>query len=74
MVRIDLAGTDANVLQAQHFISLAGLDPDEARDQAIEAQSYAALPKAKGQDMVAGFEKHRTFVGDGFDEAMDFPK
>ena len=74
MVRIDPAGTGANVLLAQHFTSLAALDPDKARDQAIEAQSYAALPKAKGQEMVAGFEKYRTFVGDGFYQVMDFPK
>jgi hypothetical protein len=74
MVRVDPAGTGANVLLAQHFTSLAGLEPDKARDQAIEAESYAALPKAKGQEMVAGFEKYRSFVGDGFFQVMTFAK
>ena len=74
MVRVDPAGTSANVLLAQHFTSLAALEPDKARDQAIESESYAALPKTKGEEMVAGFEKYRTFVGDGFYQVMDFAK
>ena len=74
MVRIDPAGGGANVLLCQHFTSLAGLDPDKARDQAIESENYAALPKAKGDEMVAGFQKYRTFVGDGFYQVMTFNK
>lgn len=74
MVKVDPAGASANVLLAQHFTSLAALEPDKARDQAIESESYAALPKTKGEEMVAGFEKYRTFVGDGFYQVMDFAK
>ncbi len=74
LVRMDASGTGANVLLGTHVPSLALLEPDKARDQAIEQEGYAAVSKEKGQAMVAGFEKYRAFVGDGFYQTIDLGK
>ena len=74
LVRMDPSGTRANVLLGIHYPSLAALEPDKARDQAMEQEGYAMVSKEKGQAMVAGFEKYRAFVGDGFYQTMDLGK
>lgn len=74
MVKLDPAGVGANVLLGQHYPSLAVLEPDMARDKAIEKESYAAVSKEKGEALVAGFEKYRSFVGDGLYQIVQFGK
>jgi hypothetical protein len=74
MVRIDAGGKGANVILARHLTSLASLEPDKARDQAIQAENFAVVPKAKQDTMVAGYEKYREFVGEGFYQIMEFTK
>jgi hypothetical protein len=74
MVRLDAAGTGANVLLGTHYTSLAAFEPDKARDKLIEKESYDAVPKAKSDVQVAGYDKYRTFVGDGLYQTMDFTK
>jgi hypothetical protein len=74
MVRMDAAGGGANVLLAQHYPSLAALEPDQARDEAIRKEGLAIVSKEKGEAMVAGYEKYRSFVGDGFWTSVEFPK
>lgn len=74
MVRIDAAGKGANVLLGTHYTSLAAFEPDKARDKLIEKESYDAVPKAKSDAQVAGYDKYRTFVGDGLYQVMDFAK
>jgi hypothetical protein len=71
LVRMDSNGGGANVMFVTHYPSLAALEPDKARDQAMEQESLAILSKDKGAALVAGFEKYRTFVGDGFWQVMD---
>ncbi|MEO8811681.1 MAG: hypothetical protein ABI376_02060 [Caulobacteraceae bacterium] len=73
-VRMDPAGRGANVLLTQHMTSMATLDPDKARDQAMMTEGLAQMSKEKGAALVAGFDKYRTFVGDGFWQEMDFAK
>lgn len=55
-----------NVLLETHFTSVAALAPDKARDQAIEKEIVATLPKEESDKAVAGYEKYRTFVDDSY--------
>ena len=54
-----------NVLIMTHSRSTAVLDPDKARDQAIDQQIEALFTKAQNDAAVAGYEKYRTFIDDG---------
>lgn len=74
MVKINPADGSGNVLLMEHIPSTAALDPDRARDQMIEQEVYAAIPKATGQEMVKGFEKYRTFVGEDYYQELSFTK
>lgn len=74
LLRIDPAGKGANVLLELHYPTLAMLDPDMARDKAIEKEGYEAVSKDKGKEMVAGYEKYRSFVGDGVYSVVTFGK
>ena len=74
MVKLNSGGGGANVLLVQHYPSLSALEPDKARDQAIEQEGYAAVSKDKGKTLVEGFEKYRTFVSDEYYVTMDYPK
>jgi hypothetical protein len=74
MVRVDAASGGANVILARHLTSLGVLEPDKARDQAIEAENYAVVPKTKQEGLVGGFEKYRNFIGEGYYQVMEFSK
>lgn len=74
MVKIDAAGRDANVILTRHLVSLAALDPDKARDTAIENENLKLVPQATGEQMVAGYDKYRTFLHEGFYQSIDFGK
>lgn len=63
-----------NVLIMTHVPSSALDEPDQARDQAVDKEIYAAFSKEKGQEMVRGYEKYRTFLDDGAWVAMDMKK
>jgi hypothetical protein len=73
-VKLNSNGGDANVMIVQHYPSLAVLDPDKARDQALAKESYAAVSKATQEKAVAGFDKYRTFVSDEFYGGIEYPK
>lgn len=66
LVKLNPNGADANVMVIQHYPSLAMLDPDKARDKAIEAESYAKVSKADGEKRVKVFETYRKFVSDEY--------
>ena len=68
------AGAGDNVIIIQHYPSLSGLEPEKARDQAIEKEIYAKVPKGQSDKAVAEFEKYRTFVSDEFWTPVDFAK
>ncbi len=54
-----------NVLIMTHSPSTALIDPDQARDQAVEKEIYQAFSKEKGDAAVRGYEKYRTFIDTG---------
>lgn len=72
MVSITPASGKANVIVCVHHASFANLDPDKARDQALDAAMNALLPKDKSAAMAAAFDKYRTFVGDEIYIPVDF--
>lgn len=64
MVKLNASDGNGNVMLCQHYTSFASLDPDKKRDQALDKEMEAAVPKTKSDAAVAGFDKIRTFVGD----------
>jgi hypothetical protein len=74
MVKLNSSDGQGNVLLIEHYPSIASLDADQARDQMMRKDFLAALPKAQGEAMVAGFDKYRTFVGDDYWTEMTFAK
>jgi hypothetical protein len=74
MVRNGYGKGQPNVLIMTHVPSSALDDPDQARDQAVEKEIYAAFSKQKGDEAVRGYEKYRTFIDTGNWTAMDMKK
>lgn len=74
MIKLNASDGSGNVLLIEHYPSLAALEPDQARDQALQRENYAAVPKADGQQMVAGYDKYRVFVGDDYWTDIGFGK
>lgn len=54
-----------SVMIQTHFVSAAMMEPDKARDEAIEKEVVAGMSEADGRAAVAGYEKYRTFIDDG---------
>lgn len=74
MVNITPATGKANVIFCVHYVSFATLDPNKSRDQEIDREVNALLPKAKSDAMAADFNKYRAFVGDEIYIPVDFTK
>jgi hypothetical protein len=74
MVKLNSSDGQGNVLLIEHYPSIASLDADQARDQALRNEFLAAVPKTQGEAMVAGFDKYRTFVGEDYWTEMTFTK
>ena len=49
-------------------------DPDQTRDQTLDKEIYAAFSKEKGEAMVKGYEKYRTFIDNSDWKVMDMKK
>lgn len=56
------AAGQPNVIIAVHFVSAEAMEPDQARDQAIEKDIYAAVPKSQDDAAIAAYEKYRKFT------------
>ncbi|HEX3667306.1 MAG TPA: hypothetical protein VHU23_18940 [Rhizomicrobium sp.] len=54
----------ANVQIVQHYPSAAMLDPDQARDQAIDKEIKARFSKEQSDKIIEGYDKYRTFEAD----------
>ena len=65
LVRNGYSKGSPNVLIETHLTSASMLDPDQARDQAVEKEILATFSEAQGKVAVAGYEKYRQFVDDG---------
>lgn len=65
LVRNGYSKGSPNVLIETHLTSAAMLDPDQARDQAVEKDILATFSEEQGKVAVAGYEKYRQFLDDG---------
>lgn len=74
MVRKGYVKGGPNVLIMTHVPSSALDDPDQARDQAVDKEIYAAFSKEKGEAAVRGYEKYRVFLDNSDWVAMDMKK
>ena len=74
MIKLNASDGQGNVLLIEHYPSLAALEPDQTRDQTIQKENYAAVPKTEGQQMVAGYDKYRVFVADDYWTEIGFGK
>ncbi|HEY1612321.1 MAG TPA: hypothetical protein VGF97_01340 [Rhizomicrobium sp.] len=64
----------ANVQIVQHYPSAAMLDPDQARDQAIDKEIKAQFSKEKTDKIIEGYDKYRTFEADEMWTEVDMSK
>ncbi|HEY3636679.1 MAG TPA: hypothetical protein VGK90_00910 [Rhizomicrobium sp.] len=64
----------ANVQIVQHFPSAAMLDPDQARDQAIDKEIKARFSKEEQDKIIGGYDKYRTFEADEMWTEVDMSK
>jgi hypothetical protein len=74
MVRTGYVKGSPNVLIMTHVPSTALDDPDQARDQAVQKEIYAAFSKETGEQAVRGYEKYRTFIDTGNWQTMNMNK
>ena len=75
MVLVKLnSGAGANVQLIVHYPSLANLDPDKARDQAMEREGLAQASKESVDKAIANYDKYRTFVSDEIWTGIEFIK
>lgn len=65
MVRNGYVKGAPNVLIMTHAPSTGLIDPDQARDEAVQKEIYTAFSKEKGDTAVKGYEKYRSFVDTG---------
>jgi hypothetical protein len=65
-IKVNASDGAGNVLLIEHIPSMALLEPDQARDQAVEKDMEAATPKASTETKVKEFNTYRTFVGDDY--------
>jgi hypothetical protein len=68
------AGAGANVQLIEHYPSLANLEPDKARDLALQKEGEAMVSKDNMMKSVGEFDKYRTFVSDEFWTSLEFTK
>ena len=65
MVRGNYIKGTPNVLIQTHYPSGAMLDPNQARDEAIDKDIRKLFTEAQDKTAVAGYEKYRTFIDEG---------
>jgi hypothetical protein len=74
MVKMNASDGQGNVILIEHYPNMALLENDQARDQAMQKEVQALLPKADSDKMLQGFDKYRTFVGDDYWDEQVFTK
>jgi hypothetical protein len=68
------AQAGANVALITHYPSLANLDPDKTRAQAMIAEARKQMSDADARKMTDGYDKYREFVSDDIWTAVEYPK
>lgn len=74
MVRLNASTQEPNVILVEHLTSAATLDPDKARDMAIDKEMQAASTKNQADAKRKEYDKYRTFVRDDYYGSLTFIK
>lgn len=72
MVNPNDADDSGNVIIGQHYVSFAAMDPDKARDVAMQNEALAQMSKSETDKMTNGFDKYRTFLNTQMWQTMNF--
>ncbi|MBN8849276.1 MULTISPECIES: hypothetical protein [unclassified Sphingomonas] len=74
LVRNGYTKNSPSVVIMAHFTNAAALEPNRARDEAIEKEIVAGLSENDAKAAVAGYEKYRTFIDDALYNEVSFAK
>ena len=74
LVRNGYGKNSPTVIIMTHFTSLSALEPNRAREEAIEKEILATLPEEEGKAAVAGYEKYRTFLDTAYFTEVTFKR
>ncbi|WP_156679055.1 hypothetical protein [Sphingomonas profundi] len=74
MTRMGYVKDSPTVLIGVHYPSLATLEPDKARDEALNKEVFAVFSKEMGEKAVKGYETYRKFIDDALYNVVDFAK
>jgi hypothetical protein len=67
-------GAGPNVVLVEHWPALSGLEPDKARDMAMQKEFEAIEPKSQQSTTMAERGKYRTILSQDMWTSVDFPK
>jgi len=73
-VKSDVYGTGPNVALIVHYPTMTAMDPDKARDQAMDKEFEAIQPKAEEPAIIAERAKYRTVMSEEMWNSIDFSK
>lgn len=74
LIRQGYTKNHPSVIIMIHYTSVAALEPNKARDEAIEKEVYAQFSEADSKTKVAEYEKYRSFIDDGLYGEVTFTK
>jgi len=66
--------TGPNVMLGVHYVSMAALDPDKARDTAMNAAAEKTLPKAAADTEMEARAKYRTLIREELWTSIEYSK
>jgi hypothetical protein len=73
-VKSDPNGPGPNVALIIHYPTMAAMDPDKARDQAMDKEFQAIQPRSEEPAIVAERAKYRTVLSEEMWTSVDFAK
>jgi hypothetical protein len=73
-VKSDPNGPGPNVALIVHYPTMAAMDPDKARDQAMDKEFQAIQPRSEEPAIVAERAKYRTVLSEEMWNSIEFPK
>jgi hypothetical protein len=73
-VKSDANGPGPNVALIVHYPTMAAMDPDKARDQAMDKEFQAIQPRSEEPAIIAERAKYRTVLSEETWNTMDFSK
>ncbi len=73
-VKSDVYGPGANIALIIHYPTMAAMDPDKARDQAMDKEFEAIQPKSSEPAVEADRAKYRTVISEETWNVIDYAK